>query len=73
MKVLHHILVQNRKEMVMNNKKIISIIIGIMCIVLSYGIAAQIKATENRGISTSTNTNENELRDEVLRAKEKYA
>lgn len=56
----------------MNNKKIISIIIGIMCIVLSYGIAAQIKATENRGISTSTNTNENELRDEVLRAKEKY-
>ena len=56
----------------MNNKKIIGIIIGIMCIVLSYGIAAQIKATENRGISTSTNTNENELRDEVLRAKERY-
>ena len=56
----------------MNNKKIISLIIGIMCIVLSYGISAQIKATENRGLSTSTNANENQLRDEVLRAKEKY-
>lgn len=56
----------------MNNKKIISLIIGIMCIVLSYGISAQIKATENRGISSSTNANENQLRDEVLRAKEKY-
>jgi uncharacterized protein YlxW (UPF0749 family) len=56
----------------MNNKKIISLIIGIMCIVLSYGIVAQIKATENRGITTSTNANENQLRDEVLKAKEKY-
>ena len=56
----------------MNNKKMISLIIGIMCILLSYGIAAQIKLTQNIGSVVSTNANENELRDEVLKAKEKY-
>lgn len=56
----------------MNNKKIISLILGAMCILLSYGIAAQIKSTNNIGVSTSTNAHENELRDEVLREKEKY-
>lgn len=56
----------------MNNKIKISIILGTMCILLSYGIVAQIKSTNNIGGVASTNTNENELRDEVLRAKEKY-
>lgn len=56
----------------MNNKIIISLILGSMCILLSYGIAAQIKSTNNIGVSTSTNAHENELRDEVLREKEKY-
>lgn len=56
----------------MNNKIIISLILGAMCILLSYGIAAQIKSTNNIGVSTSTNAHENELRDEVLREKEKY-
>ena len=56
----------------MNNKTKIGIILGTMCILLSYGIVAQIKSTNNIGGGASTNANENELRDEVLRAKEKY-
>lgn len=56
----------------MENKKVISLILGTMCILLSYGIAAQIKTTNNTGISRGTNAIENELRDEILKQKEKY-
>ena len=54
------------------NKTKISLILGCMCIVLTYGIAAQIKTTKNAGLTVSTNATENELRNEVLKAKEKY-
>ena len=54
------------------NKKIISIVIGFMCLILSYGISVQIKTINSIGTKTSTNATENELRDEVLKAKEKY-
>lgn len=56
----------------MNNKKKISLILGIMCLLLTYGIAIQIKTTNNMGTTTSTNATENKLRDSVLKAKEKY-
>ena len=48
------------------NKKII------MCVLLSYGIAAQIKTINGTGSIMSTNAKENELRDSVLKSKEKY-
>lgn len=54
------------------NKKIISLILGFMCMVLSYGIAVQIKTTSSTESIISTNAKENELRDAVLKAKEKY-
>ena len=54
------------------NKKIISLILGIMCVLLSYGIAVQIKTVTKNGATLSTNAKENELRDAVLKSKEKY-
>lgn len=54
------------------NKKIISLILGTMCLLLSFGIAVQIKTIEGTGSTISTNAQENELRDAVLKEKEKY-
>lgn len=54
------------------NKKLISLVLGIMCLILSYGIAVQIKTVNGTGTVASTNAKENELRDAVLKAKEKY-
>ena len=54
------------------NKKVISLILGLMCVLLSYGIAAQIKTINGTGSTMSTNAKENELRDAVLKSKEKY-
>ena len=54
------------------NKKIISIVIGFMCLILSYGISVQIKTINSIGTKTSTNATENELRDELLKSKEKH-
>ena len=54
------------------NKKVISLILGLMCMLLSYGIAAQIKTINGTGSTMSTNAKENELRDAVLKSKEKY-
>ena len=69
-----HILEQNRKEKVSDNmnKKIISLIIGIMCFLLTYGICIQLKTINKTGTVASTNATENELRDSVLKAREKY-
>ena len=54
------------------NKKSISLILGIMCVLLTFGIAVQIKTVNGTGTTVSANAKENELRDAVLRAKEKY-
>ena len=54
------------------NKKTISLVLGIMCILLTFGIAVQIKTVNGTGTTVSTNAKENELRDAVLKAKEKY-
>lgn len=54
------------------NKKSISLVLGLMCLVLTWGIAVQIKTVSGNGTTVSTNAKENELRDAVLKAKEKY-
>lgn len=54
------------------NKKLISLILSLMCLVLTYGIVVQIKTVNGTGTTISTNAKENELRDAVLKAKEKY-
>ena len=55
----------------MNNKSI-SLVLGIMCLILTYGIAVQIKTVNGTGTAVATTSSENELRDAVLRTKEKY-
>lgn len=54
------------------NKKLISLVLGIMCFLLTFGIVVQIKTVNRTGTTVSTNSKENELRDAVLKAKEKY-
>ena len=54
------------------NKKLISLVLGIMCFLLTFGIAVQIKTVNGTGTTVSTNSKENELRNAVLKAKEKY-
>lgn len=54
------------------DKKSISLILGIMCFLLTYGICIQIKTVNGTGTTVSTNSKENELRNSVLKAKEKY-
>ena len=54
------------------NKNKISLILGIMCLLLTLGTVIQIKTVTGTGTTISTNAKENELRDAVLKAKEKY-
>ena len=54
------------------NKKSISLVLGIMCFILTYGISVQIKTVSGTGTAVATTASENELRDAVLKAKEKY-
>lgn len=54
------------------NKKVVSIILGLMCLILTYGIAVQIKTVNSTNSKISTNTAENDLRSQVLKFKEKY-
>ncbi len=54
------------------NKLKVSIVLGIMCFVLTYGIFLQIKTVENSNMEVSQNYEENNLRAEVLKFKEKY-
>ena len=54
------------------NKIKISIVLGIMCFALTFGIFLQIKTVENSNVQVSQNYEENNLRAEVLKFKEKY-
>ena len=54
------------------NKKSISLVLGIMCLILTYGIAVQVKTVSGTGTAVATTSSENQLRDAVLKAKEKY-
>lgn len=56
----------------MNNIKSISIILGIMCFLLTAGIYIQINTVKNSGTTVAKTTAENGLRDSVLRMKQRY-
>ena len=56
-----------------NKKSIsISIVIGILCILLTFGITLQIRTVQNNISISNPNYADNNLRDEVLKTKEKY-
>lgn len=54
------------------NKKQIAITMGIMCMILTTGIIVQINTIKKNSISNAIRTSNNDLRDEVLKWKEKY-
>ena len=54
------------------NKTKISIVLGFMCLALTFGIFLQIKTVQNSNVKVSQNYEENNLRAEVLKFKEKY-
>lgn len=56
----------------MTNKKAIALVLGIMCFALTAGICIQVKTVKNTNSTSSKNYEENNLRAEVLKYKEKY-
>lgn len=56
----------------MKDKKIIGVVLGLMCVALTAGIFIQIRTVENSNYAVSQNYQENNLRSEVLKYKEKY-
>lgn len=56
----------------MANKKMISLVLGIMCFALTVGIFIQVKTVKGSMTTASKNYTENNLRAEVLKYKEKY-
>lgn len=54
------------------NKKQIAITLGIMCLILTAGVAVQIRTMNSAGSTASRSLVDNELRDNVLKWKEKY-
>lgn len=61
---------ENNKKIL--NKKMISVVLGFMCFALTLGIFVQIRTVENSNSTVSNNYEENNLRAEVLKYKEKY-
>ena len=55
----------------MKNKITIYIVIGIMCAILTYGILVQIRTVESFGTVVGSNSKQSELKDEILKLKEK--
>ena len=53
-------------------KNEIAITLGIMCVILTFLIAIQLKTIKNASITVGDSFTENSLRDEVLRYKEQY-
>ena len=53
-------------------KKQIAITLGIMCLLLTFGIGIQLKTTKNLVSTAGSTYRENGLRDEVLKWKEQY-
>ena len=54
------------------NKKIQALILGIMCFALTLGICIQIKTVKSTDTTVSQNYEANNLKDEILKCKEKY-
>lgn len=61
-----------QKEVMQLNKKQVAITLGAMCLILSTGICIQIRTMDNASTTASRNLSDNELRDNVLKWKEKY-
>lgn len=55
-----------------SKKKQIAITLGVMCLVLTCGIVIQLNTIENATLSVGSSFEESELRDQVLRWKDKY-
>ena len=56
----------------MENKKMISIVLGLMCVALTIGICMQIRTVNDYSTKIGQNYDQNNLRAEVLKYKEKY-
>lgn len=56
----------------MENKKAVSIVLGLMCMALTIGICIQIRTVNNYSTKIGQNYDQNNLRAEVLKYKEKY-
>ena len=56
----------------MKNKKMIAMVLGIMCLLLTAGIFIQIRTVKSNNSTVSNNYEENNLRAEVLKYKERY-
>lgn len=56
----------------MTNKKTISMVLGLMCFALTIGICVQVRTVKESNSTVSQNYEENNLRAEVLKYKEKY-
>lgn len=54
------------------DKKVISIVLGLMCFALTLGICIQVRTVQNSNSTVSQNYEENNLRAEVLKYKERY-
>ena len=54
------------------NRKVQALILGIVCFILVIGICVQVKTVNSSGSMLSNNQSQNELRDQVLKMKEKY-
>ena len=62
----------DRRGESMPNKKLISIILGVMCFALTLGIVVQVRTIQNTNSTISQNQEANALRDEILKYKERY-
>ena len=56
----------------MQNKKVVALVLGIMCFALTAGICIQVRTVSGTNSTVSNNYEENNLRAEVLRYKERY-
>lgn len=56
----------------MFNKKVVSCVLGVMCFALTAGICIQVRTVKNSNTTISNNYEENNLRAEVLKYKERY-
>ena len=56
----------------MQNKRVVAVVLGVMCFALTAGICIQMRTVEGTNSAVSNNYEENNLRAEVLRYKERY-
>lgn len=54
------------------NKKVICLVLGLMCVILTVGIAIQMKTVRSFGTTVGLTSEQSELKDEILKTKEKY-